>query len=59
MAVALDDDGDGVTNDLDKCPGTTAGAKVDAVGCELDSDGDGVGDSRDQCPNTPPGAKVD
>ena len=54
-----DDDGDGVTNDIDKCPGTPAGAKVDASGCELDSDGDGVGDSRDQCPNTPAGAKVD
>jgi OOP family OmpA-OmpF porin len=54
-----DDDADGVTNDLDKCPGTPAGAKVDASGCELDSDGDGVGDSRDQCPNTPAGAKVD
>ena len=50
-----DDDGDGVTNDIDKCPGTPAGAKVDATGCELDSDGDGVGDSRDQCPNTPAG----
>ena len=40
-------------------PGTPAGAKVDATGCEIDSDGDGVGDSRDQCPNTPAGAKVD
>jgi OOP family OmpA-OmpF porin len=54
-----DDDGDGVTNDIDKCPNTPAGAKVDASGCEIDSDGDGVGDSRDQCPNTPAGAKVD
>ena len=55
----LDEDGDGVTNDNDKCPGTPAGAKVDAVGCELDADGDGVGDSRDQCPNTPAGTPVD
>jgi OOP family OmpA-OmpF porin len=55
----LDDDGDGVTNDADKCPNTPAGAKVDATGCEPDSDGDGVGDSRDQCPNTPPGTRVD
>ena len=44
-----DDDGDGVTNDIDKCPGTPAGAKVDATGCELDSDdldGDGSASTR-------------
>jgi OOP family OmpA-OmpF porin len=42
----------------DKCPGTPAGAKVDADGCELDSDNDGVVDSMDECPITPAGAKV-
>lgn len=54
-----DSDGDGVPDDMDKCPGTPAGAKVDANGCELDSDGDGVVDSRDKCPGTPAGTKVD
>jgi len=54
-----DADGDGVTDDMDKCPGTPQGAKVDADGCELDSDGDGVVDSKDRCPGTPKGTKVD
>jgi len=55
----LDSDGDGVTDDMDKCPGTPKGIKVDADGCELDSDGDGVVDSKDRCLGTPKGAKVD
>jgi OOP family OmpA-OmpF porin len=68
MAVAIapavavkpvDSDGDGVVDSEDRCPGTPAGAKVDAHGCELDSDGDGVVDSKDKCPDTPTGAKVD
>ena len=54
-----DADGDGVTDDKDRCPDTPAGAKVDANGCELDSDGDGVVDSKDACPGTPAGVKVD
>ena len=54
-----DSDGDGVIDPNDRCPGTPAGARVDAVGCELDSDGDGVVDRLDQCPGTPAGAKVD
>lgn len=29
----LDSDGDGVTDDLDRCPGTPAGSTVDAQGC--------------------------
>jgi OmpA-OmpF porin, OOP family len=57
-APPADSDHDGVTDDLDKCPGTPAGAKVDAVGCELDSDGDGVVDRLDQCPDTPKGTPV-
>ncbi len=55
----LDSDGDGVTDDLDQCPNTPAGAPVDTKGCPLDSDGDGVFDYLDQCPNTPAGAPVD
>jgi OOP family OmpA-OmpF porin len=54
-----DADGDGVVDSKDQCPGTPAGVKVDAMGCELDSDGDGVVDSKDQCPGTPAGATVD
>jgi len=55
----LDSDGDGVPDNLDKCPGTPKGVKVDKVGCPLDSDGDGVADYLDKCPDTPRGVKVD
>ena len=55
----VDSDGDGVPDNLDKCPNTPPGAKVDANGCELDSDHDGVIDRLDRCPNTPAGDKVD
>lgn len=54
-----DSDGDGVYDNLDKCPDTPAGVSVDSFGCPLDSDGDGVPDYLDQCPNTPSGVKVD
>jgi OOP family OmpA-OmpF porin len=54
-----DDDGDGVPDYLDKCPGTPKGVAVDATGCPVDSDGDGVPDYLDKCPGTPRGAKVD
>jgi OOP family OmpA-OmpF porin len=54
-----DSDGDGVTDDIDRCPNTPAGAKVDQYGCEFDQDGDGVVDRLDQCPNTPAGTPVD
>ncbi len=46
----VDSDGDGVVDSKDKCPGTPAGRKVDADGCELDSDGDGIVDALDACP---------
>lgn len=55
----VDSDGDGVSDSMDRCPNTPAGADVDAYGCELDSDGDGVKDSADECPNTPTGVQVD
>jgi len=54
-----DSDGDGVTDDLDKCPDTPKGVSVDAEGCPLDTDGDGVPDHQDKCPQTPQGATVD
>jgi OOP family OmpA-OmpF porin len=56
---AVDSDGDGVTDELDQCPGTPAGTAVDISGCPLDDDGDGVNNDADKCPNTPAGAQVD
>jgi OOP family OmpA-OmpF porin len=58
VKVVKDSDGDGVPDDLDKCPNTPKGVKVDADGCPLDTDGDGVPDYLDQCPDTPKGATV-
>ena len=58
-----DDDDDGISNDVDQCPNTPAGANVDGLGCVIpspeDSDGDGISNDDDQCPNTPAGASVD
>lgn len=54
-----DTDGDGVLDDVDKCPDTPPGVKVDKNGCPLDSDGDGVPDYKDKCTDTSPGVKVD
>lgn len=59
VAAPLDSDGDGVPDDLDKCPSTPPGVAVDSDGCPLDSDGDGVPDYLDECPNTPAGTEVD
>jgi OOP family OmpA-OmpF porin len=56
---ALDSDGDGVPNAVDRCPDTPAGTVVDAHGCQLDSDGDGVPDATDRCPDTIAGSRVD
>ena len=58
---AVDTDGDGISDDVDKCPGTPAGTAVDSSGCPLpqDDDGDGVTNDIDKCPGTPAGAKVD
>ena len=43
-----DEDGDGIVDQLDRCPGTPAGVKVDSHGCPLDTDGDGVPDYKDK-----------
>lgn len=51
--VLADTDGDGITDQLDKCPGTPAGVAVDAHGCPMDTDGDGVPDDRDKQLITP------
>jgi OOP family OmpA-OmpF porin len=47
-----------VPDELDKCPGTPKGVKVDGKGCPVDSDGDGVPDYLDKCPGTPKGVPV-
>lgn len=55
LTIALgktkDEDGDGVSDKKDKCPGTPKGVAVDATGCPLDKDGDGVADYQDKCPD--------
>lgn len=56
---AVDMDGDGVFDRLDRCVNTPKGCIVDEWGCEKDADGDGVCDGVDRCPNTPRGAEVD
>ncbi len=43
-----DNDGDGIPDQFDKCPGSPVGVPVDAHGCPLDTDGDGVPDFRDK-----------
>ena len=60
----LDDDNDGVKNNVDLCPNTPAGVAADAQGCSeeqrtSDSDGDGLNDPEDNCPNTGAGENVD
>ena len=56
---AVDYDGDGVFDRVDRCPNTPQGCTVDQFGCSSDSDGDGVCDGVDQCGNTPMGTAVD
>ena len=53
----VDNDGDGINNDLDQCPDTPDGNPVNNEGC-TDTDGDSVPDTDDQCPNTPDGDPV-
>ncbi|HLS71473.1 MAG TPA: hypothetical protein VK027_07415 [Chitinophagaceae bacterium] len=51
--ILPDSDGDGVTDQFDKCPDTPAGVQVDTHGCPLDTDGDGVPDYLDKEKITP------
>jgi OOP family OmpA-OmpF porin len=55
----MDSDGDGVYDNMDKCPDTPRGVSVNSEGCPLDTDGDGVYDYKDKCPGTPAGVSVD
>lgn len=60
--LMVDGDADGVSDDIDECPYTPPGVRVNAVGCPLkadDADADGVADQNDDCPYTPAGAVVD
>jgi len=59
LGGAPDEDGDGVRDSDDQCPGTPKGAMVDERGCPIDTDGDGVFDGLDLCPNTPAEVRVD
>ena len=59
LEKGMDSDGDGVLDDMDRCPDTPGGVKVDRRGCPLDTDGDGVFDYLDKCPDTPEGLNVD
>jgi len=52
-----DDDGDGVLNGADECPGTPGGVPVDTLGCPFDEDRDGVPDYMDK-EDSRPGAIV-
>ena len=56
---AVDYDGDGVYDRIDRCPDTPKGCVVDMYGCSVDSDGDGVCDGLDLCANTAKGDSVD
>ncbi|WNC71752.1 family 16 glycosylhydrolase [Thalassotalea psychrophila] len=64
--VILDDDQDGVNNDLDLCPNTPLNSVVDSDGCIVtvppvvgDDDQDGVNNDLDLCPDTPLNSAVD
>jgi len=50
--VPKDSDGDGIVDDVDKCPNVPGTAKYD--GCPIpDSDKDGINDEEDKCPTVP------
>jgi len=58
-----DGDRDGIADDVDACPDTASGDRVDDRGCSLttagDADADGVADGTDACANTATGLQVD
>ena len=56
---AVDRDGDGVFDRIDRCNDTRKGCTVDRDGCPRDGDQDGVCDGLDRCPETAPGMAVD
>ncbi|HIF46279.1 MAG TPA: hypothetical protein EYQ73_05735 [Candidatus Poseidoniales archaeon] len=50
-ASELDSDSDGITDDIDACPGTPSGNAVNEFGC-ADLDGDGIFSNVDNCPDS-------
>ena len=57
-AAEIDSDGDGVPDDIDKCPNDPNKTAPGICGCgvaETDTDGDGVCNDVDNCPNKPNG----
>lgn len=59
--LVFDGDGDGVSDEIDRCLYSPPGVRVDALGCSTagDEDEDGVRDEYDDCPLSPVGARVD
>ena len=60
--IDIDQDNDGIIDDLDTCPNTIFGAETDNNGCsdsQSDSDNDGVNDDQDNCPGSNFGDQVD
>ena len=55
----VDQDNDGVFDQLDECPDTPPNVVVDSVGCPLDGDADGVWDVKDKEPRTAYNTPVD
>jgi outer membrane protein OmpA-like peptidoglycan-associated protein len=56
--VVVDTDGDGIADDVDKCPTVAGLAKYN--GCPIpDTDGDGINDELDKCPTVAGIAKYD
>ncbi len=60
-AAAVDNDGDGIGDNRDHCPGTARreAIVVDGLGCPRDTDNDGLADYRDKCPGTAQRADID
>ena len=62
ITLIQDTDFDGVADELDACPNSPSGEKVDQNGCaqiQLDKDLDGVLNEIDVCPNSPKEEEVD
>lgn len=51
--ITNDEDGDGVEDAQDLCPGTISQCSVDGDGCDVDTDEDGVCDELDPTPGEP------
>jgi hypothetical protein len=50
VASATDSDGDGIPDDMDKCPHVFDPIRPMDMGAQADTDGDGLGDACDPCP---------